>query len=141
MQPPSLHGVFADTSFFYAFLDKDDRNHSMAVQQSESVETRKLAIVSTWEIVMETVTLLRYRHSYGTSITFIREVLPSLQLFSLSENDRQKTLKLFEQLSRDKNLSLCDITSYFIITKHLKHMLYLAFDDDFRSLGLIPFAI
>lgn len=131
--------LFADTSFYYAALDSRDPFHPLAKRYAEWLEENKGQLISTWEIVSETVTLLRTRYGYEGAMTFIRDVLPSLQIIYLSDRDRREALRLFEKLSSDKKLSLCDVVSYLVITKHLKRIPHLAFDDDFRSLGLTPF--
>ncbi len=48
---------------------------------------------------METVTLLRYRHSYQAAVTFLRHILPRLNLVYLSSDDRARALDWFRKLS------------------------------------------
>lgn len=132
---------FADTSFYYAVLDKRDPDHATATHYSQWLESRGYQLISTWEIIMETVTLLRVRYSFQAAQTFLNETFPSLQIFYLSPEDREASLKLFQKFSRDKKLSLCDIVSYHVITKHLKRIPYLGFDEDFANLGLTPFRL
>lgn len=137
----SPHRLFADTSFYYATLDQRDPTHPAAKQYTEWLAEHRCELISTWEIIVETITLLRTRHSYAASITFLHTVLPTLQIFYIQESDRAESFKLFEKFSSDKKISLCDAISYHVITKHLKNIPHLAFDDDFLSLGLTPFKI
>jgi predicted nucleic acid-binding protein len=53
--------LFCDTSFFYACLDSNDTNHERARELTADAVTSATTFVTTWDIVSETVTLLRYR--------------------------------------------------------------------------------
>lgn len=128
--------VFADTSFFYSMLDRRDRNHSRADALSRQMQERSIALVTTWEVIVETVTLLRYRYSYLGAQTFVRRVLPALDLVYLDENERRRALILFGRVSRERKISLCDVISAVVVNDRLGSIPCLAFDDDFRSLGL-----
>lgn len=129
--------LFVDTSFFYAVLDRRDRDHLAASQLSQFIQEQQIPLITTWEIIVETVTLLRYRYSYRGATTFIDRVLPQLNIFYLDPEDRAKAIHAFLRLSRDKDISLCDAISYVVITEHLNFIPCLTFDDDFKQLGLI----
>ena len=79
-----LRALFADTSFFYALLDGRDRDHEAALRLAEAVRRRRIPLLTTWEIVVETVTLLRMRHSYAAALVFVDEILPRLNVLSLT---------------------------------------------------------
>lgn len=128
--------LFCDTSFFYAALDKRDRDHLTARRLAEAIGGRQIPLVTTWEVVGETVTLLRYRYSYQGAMTFIDTVLPKLNVVYITAEDRSRALWWFRRLSRDKRISLCDAISYLVVTEHLNHLSCVAFDDDFKRLGL-----
>ncbi len=128
--------VYADTSFFYAALDPRDRFHSRARALTRQIQDRDIGVVTTWEVVVETVTLLRYRHSYFGAQTFVRRVLPRLNLVYLDDREREKALMLFSRVSRERRISLCDAISGVVVKDRLGSIPCLAFDDDFRALGL-----
>jgi predicted nucleic acid-binding protein len=134
--PDGTRILYADTSFFYAALDPRDRFHARARTLTREVEERGIGIVTTWEVVVETVTLLRYRHSYIGTQAFIRRVLPRLNLVYLSEAERERALVLFSRMSREHKISLCDAISAVIVKDRLGSILCLTFDDDLRRLGL-----
>ncbi|MEK7333180.1 MAG: hypothetical protein AAB017_07370, partial [Nitrospirota bacterium] len=90
----------------------------------------------TWDIISETITLLRYRASYKLSVEFIDVVKPSLHIVHYNDSVRMAAAEIFKKLSRDKRLSFCDAVSYVIITHMLENMPCFSFDSDFRSLGL-----
>ncbi len=128
--------VFADTSFFYATLDRRDRDHSRAKNLARQIQECGIGVVTTWEIVVETVALIRYRHSYLGAQAFLRRVLPTLNIVYLDDTDRQEALALFSRMSRDRKISLCDAISAAVVKDRLGSIPCLAFDDDFRRLGL-----
>ena len=128
--------LFCDTSFFYACLDKRDHDHHVAKALAIWVEDQQVPLVTTWEIVVETLTLLRYRHSYQAAMTFLYQILPRLNLIYLSSDDRAKALDWFRRISQDKKISVCDAISYTVVRERLNFAPCLAFDEDFKQLGL-----
>lgn len=132
----SISKVFCDTSFFYAVLDKNDFDHERAISFAQWIKESHVAVLTTWEVVIETVTLLRYRLNYNGAAVFIKTVLPNLNIIYISDSDRAKALETFLKLSRDKKISLCDAVSYTVIKEHLEGVPSIAFDDDFRTMGL-----
>lgn len=70
--------VFCDTSFFFASLCSDDRNSEKAGEMLEYCKDNAITLCTTWDIVSETVTLLRYRADYRTALQFLDEVMPAL---------------------------------------------------------------
>lgn len=134
----ALEGVrfcFADTSFFYAALDARDRDHRSARRLAAAIRSRGIAVVTTWEVVVETVTLLRHRYSFQGAKTFIDVVLPRLNVVYASTSERAEALAVFGRLGRDRRLSLCDALSY-VIVRRLGFPPCLAFDEDFAAMGL-----
>jgi predicted nucleic acid-binding protein len=129
--------LFVDTSFFYAVLDKRDRDHEDASRLAQFVQSKQIPLIATWEIIVETVTLLRYRYSYRGATAFIDQILPELNIFYIDADTRARALGAFLKFSRDKRISLCDAISYVVITEHLDFIPSLTFDEDFKQLGLI----
>jgi len=134
--PSDAREVFCDTSFFYAAIDPDDVNHTRARAINQQLAQHRILQHTTWDIISETVTLLRYHCGYAESRDFIDDVVPKLLIHPVTEEDRLAALALFRRLSADKKLSLCDLISYRVVTEHLNNMICLAFDDDFKRLGL-----
>jgi len=62
--------LFCDTSFFYACFDQHDVNHEQAKQLSEEGATVGSALYVTWDIISETLTLLRYRRTLAFDTDF-----------------------------------------------------------------------
>ena len=128
--------VFCDTSFFYASLEPRDVNHQRARFLLEEAMADSVVFYCTWDIISETVTLLRYRCSHGRALQFLDHVKPSLRLIPYDTSIQQLAEEIFRRFGRDKKLSLCDALSFVVVTVRLNHMPCLSFDDDFRQLGL-----
>ena len=131
--PPRL---FCDTSFFYACLDRSEVNHqrsrNLAAEAAESATT----LYTTWDIISETVTLLRYRRGFREALAFLTEIKPHLHIVDYGAGVRAEAEQIFRRYGRDHKLSFCDAVSFVVVTTLLDHTPCLAFDEDFRSLGL-----
>lgn len=134
----NLYGnkVFCDTSFFFAALCANDRNYGKAGTLLEYCSDNAVTLCTTWDIVSESVTLLRYRADYRTAVQFLDDVKPTLQIVPYDDSARTAASEVFKKLSKDKRLSYCDALSYVIVTQVLDHVPCFAFDKDFRNLGL-----
>ena len=132
--PPRL---FCDTSFFYACFDPRDVNHQQANSLSvEAVEAGSTLYV-TWDIISETLTLLRYRRSYRAALAFLSEIKPDLHIVNYGNSVRADAEQIFRRYGRDHKHSFCDAVSFVVVTTLLNDISTLAFDADFRALGLI----
>lgn len=134
MTLPTL--VFCDTSFFYACLDPKDTNHAKArdlVAESASVGTTFCTI---WDIISETVTLLRYRRNVQAALAFLTDVKPGLHIVAYGDRVREEAEQIFRAYARDHRLSFCDSISFVVVTTLLDHAPCFTFDEDFRGLGL-----
>jgi predicted nucleic acid-binding protein len=128
--------LFCDTSFFYAGLDPDDTNHDRARELTEEAVASAATFVTTWDIVSETITLLRYRLGFRSALSFLQEVKPDLTIVEYSQRVRDEAEQIFRRRSRNRRLSFCDAISFVVVTTVLDDMPCLAFDEDFRALGL-----
>ena len=137
--PETARRVFADTSYFYALLNPRDSNHDRAVAISAEVAARGLDVQTTWDVVVEAVTLLRYRVSFDLARIFLTEVTPDLILLYPTDAERRLAIQVFLKRSRAMRLSLCDAISYVLVSARLDWAPCLTFDADFAALGLTIF--
>ena len=128
--------VFCDTSFFFAALYPGDSNYDKAGELLEHCVTNHITLLTTWDIISETVTLLRYRANYGLPVEFLDTVKPSLYRVNYDDSIRIAAEDFFKKYSIDKRISFCDAISYIVVTQLLDSMPCFTFDKDFRSLGL-----
>jgi predicted nucleic acid-binding protein len=131
--PPRL---FCDTSFFYACFDPSDVNHSRAKTLAAEVVSTSSVLCATWDVISETVTLLRYRRSFHAALAFLAQVKPLLQIVRYGDRVREEAEQIFRHYGRDHRLSFCDAISFVVVTTLLENAPCLAFDEDFRRLGL-----
>jgi len=132
--PPRL---FCDTSFFYACFDPRDVNHQQANSLSADAVEAGSTLYVTWDIISETLTLLRYRRSYRAALAFLSEIKPDLNVVNYGDSVRADAEQIFRRYGRDHKLSFCDAVSFVVVTTLLNDIPTLAFDADFRALGLI----
>jgi predicted nucleic acid-binding protein len=128
--------LFCDTSFFYACLDPHDTNHDRAEELTVDAVTSATILFSTWEIISETVTLLRYRMGFRPALRFLDNVKPSLTIVDYGQRVRDEAEQIFRRRSRSRRISYCDAISFVVVRSILNNMPCLAFDRDFRALGL-----
>jgi predicted nucleic acid-binding protein len=128
--------VFCDTSFFHACLDASDAHHSQARDLVTGATAARVALWTTWDVVSETATLLRYRVGYASAVAFVDGLYPRLRLVEYGVEVRAQALDVFRRYGRERRLSLCDAISFVMVTTLLDRMPCLAFDEDFRRLGL-----
>lgn len=128
--------VFCDTSFFYAALDPSDRSHRRARELFAEIAMARTTLVTTWDVVSETVTLLRYRRSFPAAVSFLTDIRPNLELVPYGNGVRDAAERVFRERGGERRLSLCDAISFVVVTTMLDRMPCAAFDDDFRAFGL-----
>ena len=128
--------LFCDTSFFYACLDPTDSNHDRAAELTADAATSATSFFTRWDIVSETITLLRYRRGFRVALTFLEEVKPNLIIVEYGPRVRTEAEQVFRLHGRGRRLSFCDAISFVVVTSLLDQMPCLAFDEDFRALGL-----
>ena len=85
--------AFCDTSFFYACLDARDINHLAALAALEAAEGTILC--TTWDVISETLTLLRYRSGYRQAMAFWTDVCPSLHVVRYGDGVRVEAVEVF----------------------------------------------
>ncbi|MDN5941196.1 MAG: PIN domain-containing protein [Nitrospira sp.] len=128
--------AFCDTSFFYACLDPKDVNHARARALVAESASASATFCTTWDIISETVTLLRYRRNFQAALAFLTHVKPELQIDAYGDGVRDEAERVFRMYARDHRLSLCDALSFVVVTTLLDHMPCLSFDEDLRTLDL-----
>lgn len=131
--------AFCDTSFFFASLYPLDTNYERAGDILAECREHAVTLHTTWDVISETVTLLRYRASYRTAVQFLDVIKPTLAIVRYDDSVRSAAEEVFKRFSKDKKLSFCDALSFVIITDLLEDMPCLTFDGDFRGLGLIVY--
>jgi len=128
--------AFCDTSFFFAALYPGDVNYDRAGEILRDALQQEMDLLTTWDIVSETVTLLLYRFNAKAAIRFLDELKPVLTIVDYDDSVREEGEKVFRILIRDKEISFCDAISFVVARTILNDVACLSFDDDFSRLGL-----
>jgi predicted nucleic acid-binding protein len=132
--------LFCDTSFFYACLDPNDSDHDRAEALTDDAVASAITFFTTWDIVSETITLLRYREGFRAAVTFLDDVKTHLTIVEYGQLVRHEAEQIFRQRGARRRLSFCDAISFVVVTSLLDDMPCLAFDRDFCALGLTVIA-
>lgn len=128
--------AFCDTSFLYATLAEGDRHYTRAGQLLGDCSAEAVRLVTTWDVVSETVTLLTYRLHARAAVEFLDTVKPALSLVPVTDAVLAEAERVFRRHVRSRRLSFCDAISFVVVTTVLDGAPCLAFDEDFRALGL-----
>jgi predicted nucleic acid-binding protein len=128
--------LFCDTSFFYACFDPGDVHHERARELLEELSAARASLSVTWDVIGETLTLLRYQRGHRSALQFLDEVKPLLRIVPYGDRVREMAQQVFRRYGRDRSLSFCDAISFVVVTRILRNAPCLAFDEDFRALGL-----
>lgn len=129
--------VFIDTSAWIALYDRNDRYHKNAKKIWVEIINKKKQIYTTFDVLDETITLLRFRVGYKGSVDFGENVFES-KIINIIEINAELRLKAWEFYNKfsDKKLSFTDCTSFAAmslldITKSFtfdKHFLQVGFN-------------
>lgn len=129
--------VFIDTSAWIALYDKNDKYHNHAKKIWTEIINKKIQMYTTFDILDETITLLRFRIGYKNSVDFGKNIFTSkiIHIIEINTELRTKAWEYYNKFS-DKKLSFTDCTSFaamsvFNITKTF------TFDNHFKQVGFI----
>jgi predicted nucleic acid-binding protein len=132
--------VFVDTSFWFAAMVVADVNHEHAGTLLEEATVVGSRFHTTRDVMSETLTLLRYRDGARSALLFARDIVPTIDMVVPDSTDHAAALEVFRRLAPRRRLSYCDAVSFVIVRHRLHDMACLAFDRDYRALGLTVLA-
>lgn len=125
---------FIDTSFWFALLNRGDRNHAAAATLAAGGIDRA---VTSNGIVGETWTLVRRREGHEAAVRFIDRMaaLPGLELLRVDEATEADAWRWLRRHD-ERPYSFVDATS-FALMRRRRIREALAFDGDFSAAGFI----
>jgi predicted nucleic acid-binding protein len=109
--------LFIDTSAFYSFFDKSDKNHQSI---SQLINDRTETFITSNFIVDELVTLLRVRHFEVAQIeSYIEAILQEniCQLLRINPETESKAWTMLKKY-KDVTFSYTDCTSFILMKEH-----------------------
>ncbi|MHC4105287.1 MAG: type II toxin-antitoxin system VapC family toxin [Planctomycetota bacterium] len=130
-----FHAVYCDASFFIALFSKKDTKHKRALELFEEIKDDRVAIHTSWFVISEAMTVLRYQYGYPEALSF-NQSIDLYQIHHSTVSQHQQAIATFNLFSKDKKISFVDALTRVLILDELKKMPALSFDDDFRAMGL-----
>ncbi len=125
---------FADTSFWFALLERRDRNHTAAAALARS---QTGAVVVSNPVLGETWTLLRRRSGHQAAVGFLDKLaqLPNVSVIQV-DAATEKEAWLWLRRHDEREYSFVDATS-FAVMRRRRIREALAFDGDFDAAGFV----
>ncbi len=132
-----MRKIFVDTSAFVALFYKKDKNYLKAKIILEKIKEENALMIITDYIFDECITGIMSNAGHNVAVMAGEFILTSkiIEIFWLDESLKFKAWDFFKRHS-DKEFSFTDCTS-FVLMKELKIRDYFAFDEDFKTLGLV----
>jgi len=131
-----VKALFVDTSAFVALTHSKDGHHGAAKRLLRSLSKRRRPLVTSTDVLDETVTLVRYRLGHDVAVRVGESLLRSewCRLIDVDESTRLAAWQLFVRYS-DQTWSLTDCTSFALM--HAMHLSEaFTFDrQDFHTAG------
>lgn len=122
--------VIADTGFWLALANRQDRHHRAA---RERLEALREPLISTWPVITETCHLLLNRLGLASQRAYLQSfVAGAFEVFPLQRDHGPRLLELMEAY-RDLPMDLAD-ASLVVLAEHLGHGRILSTDRrDFHA--------
>ena len=132
-----MNGVFADTSGWYALVDRDDIDHTAA---AAFLASNTLPLITTNTVFAESVTLIRYRLGFEPAASFGQKLKKSsfVRMVTVTPADEERAWDIFTKY-RDQDFSFVDCTS-FAVMERMKLASAFTFDRHFSimKLAMVP---
>lgn len=125
--------IFVDTSAFYAIWDAGDSSHDSAIKILLGLLDEDQILTSS-EIISETLTLISMRIGKASATKFYNEILFGIETIVLDFETYNESIDLFK-IIKSKNVSFVDCTS-FVICKKNKIDFAFSFDVHFKKQGI-----
>ena len=103
--------TFVDTSAFLALLDADETRHARAVEIWTRLADEDARLVTTNDVVVETLAVVQNRLGSDAVRSFVRDVLPAVEVTYVDQLLHEAALSVFLAAGR-RQLSLVDCVSF-----------------------------
>ncbi|MEO8362213.1 MAG: PIN domain-containing protein [Vicinamibacteria bacterium] len=125
--------IFVDTSYFHAFFEPLDENHSRALGAAREFRGQRLPdlLITTDFVVMETITLARSRASHRQAVLVGDHLFneKSARIYRTTFEEQRAAFEILRKYD-DKEYSSVDCLSFLVMEK-LGITEALTFDSDF----------
>ncbi len=134
----SFMRLFVDTSAFLALEDRDDRNHSSAIEFRDNLRDSRTPyrmLYTTNYVFDETITLIRAQLGHPAAVSFGEGIKSSrlVNLLWISPETDYEAWNIFKKY-RDKDFSFTDCTSFAMMKGEEIESVF-AYDKHFSQYG------
>jgi predicted nucleic acid-binding protein len=129
-------GLFVDTGFWIALLDRRDSNHAAARDSLARLVAGYRLYVSDY-VVFETLTYLNCSlRRHDLAIRFLEKTESAgFNVLEIDRATKEQAIRLFRQFS-DKDFSVTDCTSFAVMTANgIRH--FAGFDSHFEQMSFL----
>lgn len=130
-----IRRVFGDAGWFIAIAERSDEHHQRAVKLLRDLSAARTALVSSWPVLAEAATALRYRFGLREARTCLR-LADTAELLVPNHREYLAALDLFVRRGERLAVSLVDALTVVLVKERLASCPCLSFDDDLAALGL-----
>lgn len=128
--------VFVETSALVALYNSEDSCHEQAVNISRGLVRESKTLLTSYEVILETATVLRRKVGFVTAKKFLARIKNgSFLILAVDDNTRLRAESLFLFHQTPKDLSLFDCL-YASLTKVYEIDEVFSFDNHFKKLGI-----
>lgn len=130
-----MNAVYCDASFFIALFSKKDTKHKRALELFKEIKVNRVTIHTSWFIISEAMTVLRYQYGYSEALAF-NQSIDLYRILHSTASQHHQAIALFNLYGKERKISFVDALSRILITGELRNVPALSFDRDFKALGL-----
>ena len=109
--------IFADTSAFYALLDRSDKHHKAASALWPNLLDINITLLTTNYVVSETMALLQNRIGFEAANLWCKDILGTLDVLWIDTETHERGFALWLNLGR-RGLSFVDCVSFVTMHQH-----------------------
>jgi predicted nucleic acid-binding protein len=128
--------VYCDAGWFIALAERSDRHHQRAVKLLKDLSAARTGLVTSWPVVAEAATALRYRFGVRQARVCLR-FAEAAEVVTPERQDYLAATDLFLRRGQSRVLSLVDALTSVLVRERLGSCPCLSFDDDLAALGLV----
>lgn len=126
--------IFIDSNVFIALANDNDPFHVKAIKISEHIFNSNHKLFVSNLILFESATVISLRVGKIQALTFFDNFPKDIQIIKLEDTIEKNSWTIFHKI-KDKNVSMVDCTSFYIIEKYKIDRAF-TFDKDFEKYGM-----
>lgn len=125
--------VFLDTSGFYAYVCRTDRDHERVRGAIETLVNNREPLATSSYVLCESMGLIQRRMGFSLAQILVAQMLPLVEVLWLGQREHEAGWAIMKQKRRRK-LSIVDATSIALMREH-RIRRCVAVDPEFSRAG------